>query len=47
LGDKEEKEEEPQDVVYPVLKGVLEKLAIKVQVTTDRLLSENLKPLEV
>ena len=36
LGDEEE-EEEPQDVVYLVLKGVLEKLTIKVQVIKDRL----------
>ena len=35
LGDKEEKEEEPQDVMYLVLKGILEKLVIKVQVVTD------------
>ena len=37
VGDKEEEEEEPQDVIYPVLKGVLEELAIKVQVVEDRL----------
>ena len=36
LGNKEE-EEEPQDVVYPVFKGVLKKSVIKVQVVTDRL----------
>jgi len=30
LKDKEEKEEEPQDVIYLILKGVLEKSAIKV-----------------
>ena len=34
LGDEEE---EPQDVVYLVLKGVLEELATEVQVTEDRL----------
>ena len=37
LGDKgdEEKEEEPQDVVYPVLKGVPEKSAMEVQVVEN------------
>ena len=34
LGDKEEKEE-PQDVIYLILKGVLKELVIKVQVVTD------------
>ena len=33
----EEEEEEPQDVMYPVLKGVLEELAMEVQVAEDRL----------
>ena len=33
LGDKEK--EEPQDVVYLVLKGVLEELATEVQVVED------------
>ena len=33
LGDKEE--EEPQDVVYLVLKGVLEELVTEVQVVED------------
>ena len=34
LRDKEE-EEKPQDVVYLVLKGVLEKSATEVQVVVD------------
>ena len=37
IGDEEKEEEEPQDVMYPVLKGVLKELAIEVQVTEDRL----------
>jgi len=36
LRDKEE-EEELQDMVYPVLKGVLKESATKVQVTENRL----------
>ena len=35
LEDEDKEEEEPQDVVYPVLKGVLKELAIEVQVITD------------
>ena len=34
LGEEEE-EKELQDVVYLILKGILEKLIIKVQVITD------------
>jgi len=34
LKDKGE-EEEPQDIIYLVFKGVLKKLTIKVQVITD------------
>ena len=30
LGDKEEEEEEPQDIVYLILKSVLKELVIKV-----------------
>ena len=37
LGDKEEKEEEPQDIVYLVFKGVLKELVIEVQAVKDRL----------
>ena len=37
LRDKEDKEEEPQNVVYPVLKGALKESATEVQVTEDRL----------
>jgi len=30
LGDEDEEEEEPQDIIYLILKGALEKPAIKV-----------------
>ena len=35
MGDKEEEEEEPKDIIYLVLKSILRELTIKVQVTED------------
>ena len=33
--EDEEEEKKPQDIIYPVLKGILKELAIEVQVVKD------------